>query len=73
MAKDGAALPPSQAIEQPARLRVAVGETYDFEFVPQLARDATGNSIRYRLSFFARLNSVEASQWFSVRPASPAN
>jgi FtsP/CotA-like multicopper oxidase with cupredoxin domain len=73
VAKDGAALPPKQVIEQPSWQRVAVGETYDFEFTPQFARDATGRSIRYRLNFVSDLTSVEASQWFSVRPASPTN
>lgn len=70
VAKDGAALPPKQAIEQASQQRVGVGETYDFEFTPQFARDATGLSVRYRLSFLSRLTSVEASQWFIVRPAS---
>jgi FtsP/CotA-like multicopper oxidase with cupredoxin domain len=35
IAKDGADLPESQRLLQPARLRVSVGETYDFEFVPE--------------------------------------
>lgn len=35
IAKDGADLPASQRLMQPARLRVSVGETYDFEFVPE--------------------------------------
>ena len=34
VAKDGADLPPYQATVRPARQRVAVGETYDFEFTP---------------------------------------
>ncbi len=34
LAKDGANLPPSQAVERPARQPVAVGETYDFEVHP---------------------------------------
>ncbi|MGH7548168.1 MAG: multicopper oxidase domain-containing protein [Gemmatimonadales bacterium] len=34
LAKDGAALPPRVAVEGPARQRLAVGETYDVEFVP---------------------------------------
>ena len=69
MGKDGAALLPQQAIEQPSQQRVAVGGTYDFEFTPQFARDETGRSIRYRLSFLSDLTSIEASQWFIVRPA----
>jgi FtsP/CotA-like multicopper oxidase with cupredoxin domain len=69
VAKDGAALLPKEAIEQPSQQRVAVGETYDFEFTPQFARDETGRSIRYRLNFLSDLTSIEASQWFIVRPA----
>jgi FtsP/CotA-like multicopper oxidase with cupredoxin domain len=72
VAKDGAALLPKEAIEQPSQQRVAVGETYDFEFTPQFARDETGRSIRYRLNFLSDLTSIEASQWFIVRPA-PTN
>ncbi|MEX2177788.1 MAG: multicopper oxidase domain-containing protein [Gemmatimonadaceae bacterium] len=34
VAKDGADLPPSQARETPARLRINVGETYDFAWTP---------------------------------------
>lgn len=34
MAKDGAALPPLQAVKQPAILDIYPGETYDFEFQP---------------------------------------
>ena len=39
VAKDGADLPPAQAIEQEARLVIAVGETYDFEFEPTAKGD----------------------------------
>jgi FtsP/CotA-like multicopper oxidase with cupredoxin domain len=39
VAKDGADLPPAQAIEQEARLVIAVGETYDFEFAPTTKGD----------------------------------
>jgi len=35
LAKDGADLPPALATERPARQRVVVGETYDFDFVPR--------------------------------------
>jgi FtsP/CotA-like multicopper oxidase with cupredoxin domain len=34
IAKDGADLPPAQALVQEARQAVSVGETYDFEFEP---------------------------------------
>ena len=73
LAKDGAALPAQQALEQPARQRVALGETYDFEFAPQFSRDDTGRPIRYRLSFLSDLLSVGASQWFVVRPQVPSD
>lgn len=73
VAKDGAALPSKQVLEQPASQRIAVGETYDFEFTPQFARDAAGRSVRYRLSFVSDLTSVEATQRFIIRPASPNN
>jgi hypothetical protein len=39
VAKDGADLPPAQAIEQAARQIIAVGETYDFEFEPKTKGD----------------------------------
>ena len=39
VAKDGADLPPAQAVEQEARLVIAVGETYDFEFAPTAKGD----------------------------------
>lgn len=34
LAKDGARLPPEQTVLRPARQRVSVGETYDFEIQP---------------------------------------
>ena len=37
VAKDGAELPPSQAVRSPARLAILPGETYDFEFQPASA------------------------------------
>ncbi len=39
VAKDGEELPPAQAIVQEARLVIAVGETYDFEFEPATKGD----------------------------------
>ena len=39
VAKDGADLPPGQATWRPARQRIAVGETYDFEFTPAAPGD----------------------------------
>ena len=38
LAKDGANLPSSQAIRVPTAQRIAVGETYDFEFTPERGR-----------------------------------
>jgi FtsP/CotA-like multicopper oxidase with cupredoxin domain len=35
VAKDGADLPPHQAVERPAVLQIGVGEAYDFVFIPQ--------------------------------------
>ena len=40
-AKDGAELPPQQAIARPAHLRMGPGETYDFAFTPSAATDLT--------------------------------
>src|SRR5215467_864338 len=39
VAKDGEDLPPAQAIEQEARLVIAVGKMYDFEFEPTTKGD----------------------------------
>jgi hypothetical protein len=39
VAKDGAELPPAQAIEQEARQVVSIGETFDFEFEPATKGD----------------------------------
>lgn len=39
ISKDGAALPPLQATLRPATQRIAVGETYDFEYRPMAAGD----------------------------------
>ena len=48
VAKDGEDLPPAQAIEQEARLVVAVGETYDFEFEPATKGDLRLEVLRPR-------------------------
>jgi FtsP/CotA-like multicopper oxidase with cupredoxin domain len=34
IAKDGATLPPAQAVHQTAKFQINPGETYDFEFEP---------------------------------------
>jgi manganese oxidase len=39
VAKDGADLPPSQALVRPARQIIGVGEAYDFEFTPEAPGD----------------------------------
>jgi len=39
VAKDGADLPPAQAIEQEASQMISVGETYDYEFTPTAKGD----------------------------------
>ncbi|MGH7946916.1 MAG: hypothetical protein ACREF9_18205, partial [Opitutaceae bacterium] len=39
VAKDGWELPPAQAISKPAKQEITVGETYDFEFIPERAGD----------------------------------
>lgn len=39
LAKDGFELPEAQRLVTDARLKISVGETYDFEFVPVLAGD----------------------------------
>ncbi|MEO8090122.1 MAG: multicopper oxidase domain-containing protein [Gemmatimonadales bacterium] len=38
LAKDGADLPPSQALRAPSTFSIAVGETYDFEFKPDVGK-----------------------------------
>jgi FtsP/CotA-like multicopper oxidase with cupredoxin domain len=40
-AKDGADLPPEQAVGRPSRVSMGPGETYDFELVPRAATDLT--------------------------------
>lgn len=41
LAKDGATLPPHQAIARPARLMMGTGETWDVELTPSDARELT--------------------------------
>jgi FtsP/CotA-like multicopper oxidase with cupredoxin domain len=41
VAKDGATLPAHQSIMRPARLTVAIGETWDVELTPSEAREMT--------------------------------
>ena len=41
VAKDGAALPPHQAVSRPARLLMGTGETWDVELTPTEARELT--------------------------------
>jgi FtsP/CotA-like multicopper oxidase with cupredoxin domain len=60
IAKDGADLPPQQAVVQDALQTISVGETYDYEFAPP----APGN---YELRFFSDLGS-EVTQTIAVVP-----
>ena len=46
VAKDGADLPPAQALEQEVRQVVSVGETYDFEFEPPTKGDLRLDAMR---------------------------
>lgn len=52
--KDGSELPPVQAITQPARQQITVGETYDFEFIPErpgdLLLEVQGPFLKQRLT-----------------------
>ncbi|MBA2353039.1 MAG: multicopper oxidase domain-containing protein [Acidobacteria bacterium] len=59
VAKDGADLPPSQTTMRPARQRIAVGETYDFEFEPTEAGDFRIEVVR---GGFAAPNAFVTSQ-----------
>ena len=59
VAKDGADLPPNQAVSRPARLTIGVGEAYDFELASDSARDlhlqVTDPAGRLRLSGLIRI------------------
>ncbi len=50
IAKDGSDLPPAQATVKPARQRVSVGETYDFEYEASSVGD-----LRFAVGFPSRL------------------
>jgi len=60
VAKDGADLPPSQALERPAAVVLEVGETADFEFLPSRRGD-------YTLSIHRSLKKVPVVQRITVR------
>jgi len=62
IAKDGADLPPQQATVQDASWSISVGETGDFEFIPQIPGD-------YQLRFTSRLG-AEVTQGILVAPRS---
>jgi manganese oxidase len=55
LAKDGADLPPGQRASRPARVTVAIGETYDFEFHPEAAGQLTLEAVRPQVSFPAEI------------------
>jgi len=48
LTKDGARLPPAEAVLGPARQTLAVGETYDFEYQAPAARKTVWIEIRNR-------------------------
>jgi manganese oxidase len=55
LAKDGAALPPNQAVRAPSAFRIAVGETYDFEFTPKAGHYRLVAEVRERPLWTRRL------------------
>jgi FtsP/CotA-like multicopper oxidase with cupredoxin domain len=64
IAKDGADLPPQQAMMRDAVQRISVGETYDFEFSPKTPGD-------YELRFCSALGSVVTQMMAIVPSGSP--
>jgi manganese oxidase len=64
LAKDGADLPASQAVLQPAELRISVGETYDFE----LRRDEPGTLELEVLRPAGQTRVVQALQFDAEEP-----
>ncbi len=64
VAKDGADLPPQQAIVRDAMQPISVGETYDFEFAPKGPGD-------YELKFCSVLGSEVTQMITVVPPGSP--
>ena len=59
--KDGAELPPAQAVSEPAEQTVTVGETYDFEYTPERPGDLT-------LEVWLPFLKVKLTQVFEVQP-----
>jgi FtsP/CotA-like multicopper oxidase with cupredoxin domain len=55
LAKDGADLPPGQRASRPAKVTLAIGETYDFEFRPETAGELTLEAVRPQVSFPAEI------------------
>lgn len=64
LAKDGADLPPQQAIVRDAVVTMSVGETYDFEFSPKAPGD-------YQLQFASDLGNTVTQAIAVVPPGSP--
>ena len=55
LAKDGADLPSGQRASRPAKVTIAVGETYDFEFRPETAGELRLEAVRAQVSFPAEI------------------
>ena len=55
VAKDGADLPPGQREPRPAQVTIAVGETYDFEFLPDRAGELALEVVRSSNRFPAQI------------------
>jgi FtsP/CotA-like multicopper oxidase with cupredoxin domain len=55
LAKDGADLPSGQRAPRPAKVTIAIGETYDFEFRPETAGELTLEGVRPQSVFPAEI------------------
>jgi len=55
LAKDGADLPAGQRVPRPAKVTLAIGETYDFEFRPEAPGELTLEAVRPQVSFPAEI------------------
>ena len=64
LAKDGANLPPALRVERPARVRMGVGETYDFLWIPVAPGEAM---LRVHVPFPTWPGSVDVRQPIRVR------
>ena len=64
LAKDGAEVPPASRMERPARVRMGVGETYDFLWTPVAPGEAM---LRVHVPFPTWPGSVDVRQPIRVR------